>query len=370
MRTSALTVLMASVVASLAVESSFLRPGERVACLGDSVTFSGGYVSFLQETLSALYPDSAANPITADNLGVCGARIGGGAKTLQKYLADQSPTLLTCMFGVNDTGWSTNQVESKVQEFTAGLGKVADMAREAKVPLLLLRESPFSHGREAGAYETRINTVLRELFVAQDRVATDRSLPVIDLHGAFWRGLADAWAKDPRYEFTPDIVHPVASGHSAMAVELLRSLGAGLPLAPAGTPRGALRLEEGPVRVMLRDSQGRLDGTELPATVLLHNSSTEAWTGTVRFVVAGTLTEQTVTVAPQTETTVPFSVRVADLPGRWDALPAYACFVAPDQFAAGGGLLWYSRCAPRWQLSGQDFHAIAGEVGEIGRAHV
>ena len=78
-----------------------------------------------------------------------------------------------------------------------------------------------------------------KLFAEEDRVAGLNGVGVIDGYGAYIRELHRAWQVDPRYEFTPNFVHPTMLGHSAVAGEILRAMGAGLPL--VGERRGSLQ---------------------------------------------------------------------------------------------------------------------------------
>lgn len=178
------------------------------------------------------------------------------------------------MFGVNDTRWSAGDVPSKAAPFEAGLRQAIELTRAAGLPLVVLRESRFGHGREMGAWEGGLNEVLAELLAVQDRVAAECGVPVVDTHGAYVRAQQRAWARDPRYEFTPDVIHPTSAGHAAMAAELLRALGAGLPLS-GPEARGPLSTVAGTNLVVeIEDGVGLVAdsrGSAVPVTVRLRN---------------------------------------------------------------------------------------------------
>jgi len=74
----------------------WLTPGDRLCCLGDSLTHSiEGYVHTLQEKLSA-------KGITVTNAGKGGDNVLTTMMRLQKDVIDTKPTAVSIMFGAND----------------------------------------------------------------------------------------------------------------------------------------------------------------------------------------------------------------------------------------------------------------------------
>ena len=223
---SILSTLAAASVS--AAETAYLRPGDVIVCVGDSVTAAGVYDGFLQAILDRLYPEAGIRVV---NRGEGGKSADAATGLLDSALKTERPTLATFMFGVNDTRWSAGDEEAKAEAFVAGLTAAVDLAEKNEVVPLLLRESHFSHGQAPDEFAAMVNGVLDRLMAAQDALAAERQIPVIDTQGAYKRALAAAWGADSRYEFSPDIVHPNSPGHAALAGEILRALGAGLPLA-------------------------------------------------------------------------------------------------------------------------------------------
>ncbi len=340
---------------------SFLRAGDEIVCVGDSITAGGVYEEFLQSTLDALYADAKIRVV---NQGVGGLSADGGVGLLKNYLKDHQPTVVLFMFGVNDTGWSDANADAKIKAFVTALGKAAECAKEKSLPFILLRETHFSHGKDPApdAFETKVNGMLAKLFAAQDEFAKANGIPIIDVNGAYKDALAEAWGTDPAYEFTPDIVHPNSPGHAAMAVEILRAFGVGLPLSPATGVRGLLRIapdSELSLGAHIVRFEDVTDGVEEHARLVPADEKVKLQLvpsvpavagadgkGTLQVVVAGHRREFL---------TKGFSSRfsdvmsgspefaVADLPGRWGAVPAYTAYVSGPSFAASGDLLWYSR---------------------------
>jgi lysophospholipase L1-like esterase len=275
--------LLGSVVA--AAEVAYLRPGEVVVCVGDSVTAAGVYDSFLQAMLDRMYPEAGIRIV---NRGQGGQTASAAVNLLRSAIDTEHPTLATFMFGVNDTRWSAGDEEAKAAAFVAGLTTAVDLAAANDIAPLLLRESHFSHGQAPDEFATTVNGVFDRLMAAQDAFAATRGVPVIDTLGAYKRGLAAAWSADPRYEFSPDIVHPNSAGHAALAGELLRAFGAGLPLASGGD-RGPLRIAPADdMSIEFAAASGVLPpGASLPVEVTLHNRSATTMQGTLRYLKPG-----------------------------------------------------------------------------------
>lgn len=217
--------------------TSYLRPGDHIVFIGDSITEIGHYGDMVQRALTTAYPDAG---IKAVNHGSGGKTASGGITLLNHYLGSK-PTIVCVMFAVNDTKWSAGGEDAKAAEFAANLEKFVGMAEMNGFDLVFIRESHFSHNAYADPWVAGLNKVVERLLDEQDRVAAKHGIPVIDAYGAYIKGLAKAWAQDPRYEFTPDVVHPLLPGSAAMAGEILSAFGVGLPL--GDKKRGPLNLQ-------------------------------------------------------------------------------------------------------------------------------
>jgi lysophospholipase L1-like esterase len=358
---TALAIALAAPIAQSA-ETAYLRPGDVIVCVGDSVTAAGVYDGFLQALLDRLYPGAGIRVV---NRGQGGQTAGAAAGLLESALKTERPTLATFMFGVNDTRWSAGGEDAKAAAFVAGLTAAVELAAKNQVVPLLLRESHFSHGQAPDDFAAKVNGVLDRLMAAQDAFAAARQISVIDTQGAYKRALAAAWAADPRYEFSPDIVHPNAAGHAALAGELLRALGAGLPLAAPAGPRGPLHLAA-PADLTLEfpAAAGVLatNGT-LAVPVTLHNRSARRETGTLLLGVPDHLSETPVSVAAGASTTVTCELPLARLRAERGAVPLYAAFRSAQCFTAASTLFFHARLRPAAaapvRFSAADFQSAA-----------
>jgi lysophospholipase L1-like esterase len=358
---------MLSTAPVFAAETASLRPGDVIVCVGDSVTAAGVYDGFLQAMLDRLYPDAGIRIV---NRGSGGQSAAGATGLLDSAIKTNRPTLATFMFGVNDTGWSAGNEDAKAKAFVAGLTAAVDLAEKNQVVPLLLRESHFSHGQAPDEFAAKVNGVLDQLMAAQETFATARQIPVIDTQGAYKRALAAAWAADPRYEFSPDVVHPNSAGHAALACEILRALGAGLPLAAPKGERGPLRLAPpDDLTLEFAPAAGVMaaDGT-LTVPVTLHNRSASPEKGTLLLCLCDLAVEKPVEVAAGAQATVQFELPLATLRTERGAGPLYAAFRGAQRFTAANTLFFHSSLRPAAAaviFSDKDFQSAADKEARV-----
>jgi lysophospholipase L1-like esterase len=318
----------------------YLQPGDTVLCIGDSITAQGVYEAYLQQAVDTLYPGAG---ITFVNKGQGGARMAAAVPLLTEGLKAK-PTLAFIMFGVNDTVWRLDEQEKKILAHVEALRKALVLAKENGVQVVLLKESFFSHNAAWAGNEAELNRFLDRMLAAAAALAAEQGVPVIDLNGAYGRALSAAWAADPRYEFTPDFVHPTEPGFVAMAGELQHALGIGRPLAAQGA-RGPLQLtHDGPVVLQTLDDVGVLEGKkDVPLRVLVRNTTGAPIAGTLQLLVAGIHQQRPVRISGFGSALVELPVAPAKLAGRWGMHPAYLAFNAPGVFVTRTLPFHYSR---------------------------
>jgi len=335
-------ILLSAVCNSVIAGNAYLRPNDRVLCAGDSITAPGTYENYVQETLRILYPE--AN-VTFVNLGSGGKGADFGVNSL--VLTKEPATLALFMFGVNDTGWRPINLDEKVAKFVSELKKAVAVAQSKQYPLIFLRETHFGHGANPApdAFEVKVTGVLDKLEEAQSVFAAEQGIPMIDVRGAYHRALEKAWAKDPAYEFTPDIIHPAPAGHAAMACEILSAFGAGLPLSPAEGSRGALQIQRAKdMTLSLTDAVNVIapDGT-IPFSVAVQNQGGKEEEGKLLVVLAGQKFEKRLHLKAGCTTKASFALPSSALVNRYDTTSVYMAFAGKERFVADGGLFYYSR---------------------------
>jgi lysophospholipase L1-like esterase len=327
-------------------QSSYLQKNDQVYSIGDSITAANAYDQYIQQVLQTIYPDAG---ITVINKGSGGARADFGVSTIKSYQPNDKPAFALFMFGVNDTGWNPSGQDAKVAAFLKNLRNAVDAAKEKQLPLIFMRETHFTHGANAGpdAFEVKASSILTNMQVEQSKFAVENKIPFIDVRSAYQKALDKAWAKDPAYEFTPDIIHPSSPGHAAMACEILRALGAGLHLS-SGEKRGELHIDRSSdVELSLLDG-AKIINTDDSITIKVKtvNKSVKKVEGTLLVVVAGQKFEKKIKVSGHRDTTLTFKLPAKLLMNRFDITPVYMAFISKDVFTANDGLLYYSRLQP------------------------
>ena len=352
---------------------AYLKEGDVILTTGDSITAQGVFQDHMQQVLDALYPEAG---IKVTNVGSGGKSAGVGVGAVGGISAAPRkgrPTIVAVMFGVNDTGWSAGGIEAKAKVFVGHLANMIRLARERKVELIFLRETHFSHNAKPDAWVDSITKALEKLLEAQGKLAAEEGVPVIDVLGAYRAALKRAWAKDPLYEFTPDVIHPTQPGHAAMATEILRAMGAGLPLSTG--KRAALRVErKAPVQLRAADATGIVaaDGA-IAVRLSVANASKEPVAGDVTVVVAGYSASAPAKVAPGVTQTLSLKIPAEKLSGRWGVVPLYMVFKGKGAFAAEHALFHYSRLHPVGKpliVTGKDLGGTEKNPSTLSRAAV
>ncbi|MEO8426168.1 MAG: GDSL-type esterase/lipase family protein [Verrucomicrobiota bacterium] len=239
------TALVANLVAG--AKADFLPGVRRVVFLGDSITYSGQYIEYLEAYTVSRFPERRIEFL---NLGLPSETVSGLSEPghaggqfprpglherLARVLAQTKPDLVVACYGMND-GIYYPFGEERFQKFQDGIRRLREQAASAGAKVLHITPPPFDplplKGRTlpAGRDEYRqpydgYNEVLdrySEWLVAQRANGWD----VVDAHGPMNRYLAESRKQDPGYCLAGDGVHIDATGHWLIARELLLHLGA------------------------------------------------------------------------------------------------------------------------------------------------
>ncbi len=219
----------------------------RVVFLGDSITYSGEYIDFVEAWLRLNYPDSSVEIL---NLGLPSETVSGlsepghagGAfprpdlhERLERVLEKTKPDLIFACYGMND-GIYYPFAEERFQKFQDGIRRLRERAQAAGAKIIHLTPPVFDplplKGRTlpAGRDEYRspyegYNEVLDKYsaWLVEQKAA---GWEVIDLHGPMNKFLAEQRKAKPDFILAGDGVHANAQGHWLMAREILHYLGA------------------------------------------------------------------------------------------------------------------------------------------------
>jgi lysophospholipase L1-like esterase len=202
---------------TLAPKSSFfLKKGDRVVFLGDSITEQKIYTTIIQNYTKGMHPDLEAQFV---NAGLSGDYAKQALMRLKRDVLDVSPTVVVVSFGMNDI------CVGSVDEFLVHERGLIHRLKSAGVRICLLTTTCVSEKRQNPAWPQRANRKLEEFAETTKRLGAEEDVPVIDLFHPLLRQEGFYEESRPDQTLLPDGVHPNEAGHMVMAMEILKSWG-------------------------------------------------------------------------------------------------------------------------------------------------
>lgn len=258
-------------------ESPLIGPRERIVFFGDSITQGGSYVAYLEALTRLRFPNSA---IEIHNHGISSETISGTSEPdhdprrpwaherFARDVADWHPTLLVSCFGMNDGNYHPFD-EDRFARYREGINRLLERAsREAGVRRTILCTPPpfdayqrkngdpkathYGYKYPAVDYDATLSRYAQWLLTLRDNGQT-----VVDLHGPMNRHLAQRRKARVSFTLMPDGVHPDATGHAVMAINLARQIGL---TGPRSTIAIAGNLESAKVNSGMITGSNRTDG--------------------------------------------------------------------------------------------------------------
>jgi lysophospholipase L1-like esterase len=194
-----------------------VKSGEKVAFMGDSITFqgwdnSGGYVKLTVAGLDKL--GAKIVPIPA---GVGGNTSRDMLARLNSDVLSKKPDWLTLSCGVNDVWRHADGVS--LEDYKKNITSIVDQAQAAGIKVVIMTATVINENLSMDDNQKLIpyNDFLRQLAAA-------RHLPLADENAAFRSALVGHDVHPPY--LTEDGVHPNSSGSQLMAQTLLGAFGA------------------------------------------------------------------------------------------------------------------------------------------------
>jgi lysophospholipase L1-like esterase len=241
---------LATIVLILLTAPSMARSGDenplkgvrRAVFLGDSITYSGQYIEFLEtylrlndpalrcEFLDLGLPSETVSGLTEP--GHAGGQFPRPElrERLDRVLAGTRPDLVVACYGMND-GIYYPFSEERFQRFQAGIQFLRDRATASGAKVIHLTPPVFdplpirAKTLPAGLAE------YRQPFEGYDQVLErysewllaqrSRGWDVIDIHGPMKAFLVRERERDPNFRLAGDGVHADATGHAIIAREIL-----------------------------------------------------------------------------------------------------------------------------------------------------
>jgi lysophospholipase L1-like esterase len=204
---------------------------KRILFLGNSITYGGKYISFIDAYLTLKYPQRNFEII---NLGLPSETVSGlsepnhaGGKfprpvlqeRLERALTNIKPDLIFACYGMND-GIYLPFDDDRFQKFKDGIKQLHEQVLTSDAPIVHITP-PVYDPRKGAAYANVLDLYSDWLISSRYSMKWD----VLDLHGPMKKYLEDRRLVDTAFLFAKDGVHPNELGHFIMAKAILLELG-------------------------------------------------------------------------------------------------------------------------------------------------
>jgi len=197
-----------------AVERAGLAPGDRLVCLGDSITADPhGYVAMVRQVLALSRPD-----VEVINAGRPGSTAADMAAGFGREVSAHDPTWVSISIGGND---AVGRVEPA--QYGASVQAMVEAATQANVRVALCTPTPFEP-HFTGAPVDTVNALIAQYAAWVERVAKKRHLLLVPMYKAFELVHEGSGPDDP-IRLTHDGVHPSPTGRYLMGLTFLAAFG-------------------------------------------------------------------------------------------------------------------------------------------------
>lgn len=303
---SALAFLLFAPALTAANEAFALKDGDCVAFLGDSNTYTGKFIAYLDAYLVTRFPEKRIELI---NLGLPSETVSGLSELDHPYprpnvherigraLELTKPSVVVMCYGMNDGIYSPFEAERFKKYQDGMLGAIAK-AEKAGARVILMTPAPFDptplkgKTQPAGApkyswlrpyerYDEEVLTRYSEWLVT----LRAKKYVVIDAHAAVVKHLATMRTTDASYRVSGDGIHPNANGHMVIALELLKALHAPSAIrdivvnVPKEMQRGP---NDPPTDPNVKVKSARRNGVSFSFTMPLPMPTDPAWTAAAK----------------------------------------------------------------------------------------
>jgi len=194
-----------------------LQAGDRVVCLGDSITADPhGYVTLAQQVLSRVRPGAEIV-----NAGVAGHTAADMAARFGGDVVAQQPTWVTISAGGNDAARGV-----ALADYERAVLAMVREAQSAGIAVGLCTPTPVEPG-PAGAPANAINALVARYAKWVEQAAEELGLLLIPMHAVFRLVQTTTDPADP-VRLTHDGVHMSPSGRYLMGLTFLAAFGISL----------------------------------------------------------------------------------------------------------------------------------------------
>lgn len=270
---------MLSAILAMLLAADPLPNAKRVLILGDSITASGKYTTYLDGYYATRYPDRAIEFI---NLGLPSETITGLSEPshpwprpnvherLERALTALKPDVVMACYGMND-GIYAPFSDERFTAYKKGIDTLADRCKERGIPLILLTPPPFDpvpiraklKGDGATDYGwmtpyAKYHEDVLWRYAAWIRGRVEKGVTTIDVQDpiATFVGVQRGKFKSTDYRLADDGVHMNADGHWLIAVAILDGLKTPLTWNSALIDARSLRAVRGEIKDIRTEAGG------------------------------------------------------------------------------------------------------------------
>ncbi|HKK76162.1 MAG TPA: SGNH/GDSL hydrolase family protein [Saprospiraceae bacterium] len=204
---------------------------KRIVFLGNSITYQGQYIEYLEAYFLNHYPEQSYELINvglpSETLsGLSEANHAGGAfprpdlhDRLDRVLQKTKPDLVFSCYGMND-GIYLPFDESRFEKFKTGIRWLQEEVENTGAKIIHITP-PIYDERRGAAYANVLD--IYSAWLISQRYTKDWK--VINMHWPMRKALEDRRQRESSFVFAKDGIHPTADGHFFMALQILKGVG-------------------------------------------------------------------------------------------------------------------------------------------------
>jgi len=204
---------------------------ERIVFLGNSITYGGKYIEYIDAYMTINHPEKGYEFI---NVGLPSETVSGLSEEnhaggrfprpdlherLERVLSQTKPDLVLACYGMNDGIYKPFD-DARFEKYKAGINWLDAEAKKAGVEIIHITP-PIYDERRGAAYANVLDVYAS--WLVSNRYTADWD--VIDIHWPMQKSLEQQRAQDSTFVFARDGVHPNDLGHFLMAKQILLYLG-------------------------------------------------------------------------------------------------------------------------------------------------
>ncbi len=225
-------------------ETFILKDTPKILFLGDSNTFAGHFIAYVDAYLATRFPDKQYELI---NLGLPSETVSGLTEEdhpfprpnvherAERALTKTKPDVVVICYGMNDGIYAPFD-EGRFAKYKAGIQSLLDKVKVAGAKPVLMTPAPFDPipvrknlrplSASSFSYMTPYEDYADVLRRYSEWLVTLRAkgIPVADANAALRRFIADARKAAPKLNLSGDGIHPSPAGHAIIAREFLVAL--------------------------------------------------------------------------------------------------------------------------------------------------